>query len=114
MQETESHRPKTQLREGVYPGQLVLLKEVLLRKDLYAGFIHRIMELVLGGKPPLYQPHYGPFIGYKQGIRQADPISPLLFNLVVDALCNMLSKVEDVGHLKGVVAHLIPDGISHL
>lgn len=56
----------------------------------------------------------GPFIHNKQGIRQGDPISLLWFNLAVDALCTMLSEAREVGHLTGVVAHLIPNGISRL
>ena len=39
-----------------------------------------------------------------------DPVSPLLFNLAVDALAGILDKAKLAGHLKGVVSHLIPDG----
>ena len=45
-----------------------------------------------------------------QGVKQGDPISPLLFNLAVDALAGILDKAKLAGHLKGVVSHLIPDG----
>jgi hypothetical protein len=49
-----------------------------------------------------------------QGVCQGDPISPLLFNFVVDALDAILSKARAAGHIQGVVPHLIPGGVSHL
>jgi hypothetical protein len=42
-------------------------------------------------------------------VRQGDPISPLLFDLVVDALPLIRS-----GHIHGVIPHLLPGGITHL
>lgn len=49
------------------------------------------------------------------GVKQGDPISSLLFNLAVDALAGILDMARLVGHLKGVVSHLIPGGgVTHL
>jgi hypothetical protein len=47
-------------------------------------------------------------------LRQGDPLSPLLFNLVVDALGVMLQKVVSRGHINGVLEDLFPGGISHI
>lgn len=47
-------------------------------------------------------------------MRQGDPISPLLFDLGVDALDAVLCRTKAVGHIQGVVPHLIPEGVSHL
>lgn len=49
-----------------------------------------------------------------RGLRQGDPLSPLLFNLVVDALAHMMNKAREHGHIKGVVSNLIEVGITHL
>jgi hypothetical protein len=38
-----------------------------------------------------------------KGLRQGDPISPLLFNLVCDVLTTMLVKAEKGGLIKGPV-----------
>ncbi|KAE8808716.1 hypothetical protein D1007_14799 [Hordeum vulgare] len=52
---------------------------------------------------------------FLRGVKQGDPISPLLFNLAMDALAGILDKARLVGHIVGVVGHLIPGGgVSHL
>jgi hypothetical protein len=47
-------------------------------------------------------------------VRQGDPLSPLLFNFVYEAVSTMLSRANTTGHIKGVVPHLMPGGITHL
>jgi hypothetical protein len=51
---------------------------------------------------------------HKRGVRQGDPISPLLFDFIVDVLAMILSKASEAGHIQGVIPHLIPGGITHL
>jgi hypothetical protein len=47
-------------------------------------------------------------------VRQGDPIFPLLFNFVADALAAILVRAGVASHIQGVVSHLIPGGVSHL
>jgi hypothetical protein len=47
-------------------------------------------------------------------LRQGDPLSPLLFNLVSDTLATMLENAKKAGEIKGLVPHLIEGGITHL
>jgi hypothetical protein len=47
-------------------------------------------------------------------LRQGDPLSPLLFNLVVDALGAMLEAAKEKGRIVGLVPHLIEGGVTHL
>ena len=57
----------------------------------------------------------GPYFRSSCGVRQGDPISPLLFDLADDALAAILDKAKTAGHISGVVGHLIPGGgITHL
>jgi hypothetical protein len=56
----------------------------------------------------------GPYFRNKRGVRQGDPLSPLLFDLVVDALALILKKASVAGHIKGVISHLLPGGVTHL
>jgi len=41
-------------------------------------------------------------------------LSPLLFNLVADALSSLLDKAVQKNHITGIVADLIQGGISHI
>lgn len=56
----------------------------------------------------------GAFFRTFKGLRQWDPLSPLLFNLVGDALGAMLKAAKEAGHVEELVPHLIPGGVSHL
>jgi hypothetical protein len=54
------------------------------------------------------------FFDTHRGLRQGGPLSPLLFNLVSDALATMLDNAKRAGKIKGLVPHLIEGGITHL
>jgi retron-type reverse transcriptase len=50
----------------------------------------------------------------KKCLRQGDPLSPLLFNIVVDMLAIPISRAKSEGQFNGVVPHLVDDGLSFL
>jgi hypothetical protein len=54
------------------------------------------------------------FLTYYKGLRQGDPLSPLLFNLVSDVLGSMLDKAKINGQIQGLVPQLIDGSITHL
>jgi hypothetical protein len=91
------------------------LQEVLLRKGFSAMVVHRLMQLVRGSQTAInVNGEVGPFFRNTRGVRQGDPLSPILFDFLVDALAAMLAKANSAGHIKGVVSHLIPGGVTHL
>jgi hypothetical protein len=73
------------------------------------------MQLVIGGHMAIsINGVVGPYIMNKRGVRQGDPLSPLLFDLVVDALALVLKKASGAEYIKGVISHLLPGGVTHL
>jgi hypothetical protein len=56
----------------------------------------------------------GNFFRTYKGVRQGEPMSSLLFNLVVDALATMLERAKLAGVIKGLVPDLIEGGLTHL
>src|SRR5688572_7934789 len=49
-----------------------------------------------------------------KGLRQGDLLSPILFNLVVDALTKMMKKAADQNLIRGLGTNLIPQGVISL
>lgn len=92
------------------------LRLVLERRGFDDRWCSWIMQLVRTGSMAInINGEVGPSFRSSRGVRQGDPISPLLFNLAVDALATILDKARAAGHLRGVVAHLIPGGgVTHL
>jgi hypothetical protein len=73
------------------------------------------MHLVSGGQTTIcINGEVGPFFRNKRGVRQGDPISPLIFDFMADALSALIDAVARAGHLRGVVPHLIQGGVTHL
>jgi hypothetical protein len=42
----------------------------------------------------------GSFFRNARGMRQGDPLSPILFDFMVDGLAAMLTKANSAGHIK--------------
>ena len=56
----------------------------------------------------------GPYFQTKRGLRQGDPMSPILFNNIADMLALIIKRAKDDGQIRGVVPHLLDDGLSIL
>ena len=50
----------------------------------------------------------------KKGLRQGDPLSPILFNIVADMLTLLINRAKANDQVHGVVPHLIDGGLSIL
>jgi hypothetical protein len=91
------------------------LEEVLQGKRFPPKWIQWVMQMVQGGWVCVnVNGTRGPYFRTLRGLRQGDPLSPLLFNLVADSLSAMLDKAVSKHLIRGVVEHLVPDGISHI
>lgn len=56
----------------------------------------------------------GPYFVSHKGVRQGDPLSPILFNLVADCLSKMIRKAQENNLIMGLAANLIPKGVAVL
>jgi hypothetical protein len=56
----------------------------------------------------------GPYFQSAKGVRQGDPLSPTLFNMVGESLTKMVLTAKKNGLFVGLAADLIPNGIAIL
>ena len=56
----------------------------------------------------------GHYFQTKRGLRQDDPMSPILFNIVADMLPILIKRAKDDGQIRGVIPLLVDDGLSIL
>jgi hypothetical protein len=74
-----------------------------------------IQSLIQGGKVRIQvNDQLWFYFQIKKGLRQGDPLSPILFNIVMDMLAIILQRVKEDGQVGGVVTHLIDGGLSIL
>jgi hypothetical protein len=95
--------------------QWAFLKEVMRLKGFCETWIKWITLAVETGKVCInLNGVNGEFFQTFRGLRQGDPLSPILFNLVGEALGAMINAAKSKRHLSGLVTHLVDGGITHL
>ena len=62
----------------------------------------------------LFRSENGPFFNTHQGLRQGDPLSPILFDLSSDSLAIMVNRAVNNKLISGLFTHLDADGIAIL
>jgi retron-type reverse transcriptase len=50
----------------------------------------------------------------RKGLRQGDPLSPVLSNIVVDMLAILIKRAKENGQVDGLTPHLVDGGLSIL
>lgn len=89
------------------------LEKVMQQKGFSCDWIKCVMSFVKGGKVAVkVNDVVGPYFRTYQGVRQGDPLSPILFNLAVDALTVLVNDAKRQGLIKGMADHLVPGGLS--
>jgi hypothetical protein len=80
--------------------------------DEWRALIH---SFVSGGSVAIKVNDYtGHYFQTKNGLRQGDPLSPMLFNIVADMLAIMIERAKIDGQIEGVIPHLVDGGLSIL
>jgi hypothetical protein len=85
------------------------LFEVMEKKRFPPKWISWVKSCVMGGKVCVnINGERTDFFRTFRGLRQGDPLSPLLFNLVSDALAAMFDSAKKRGVLSGLVPNIFP------
>ena len=56
----------------------------------------------------------GHYFQTHKGLRQGDPMSPILFTIVADKLAILIERAKEEGQVAGLVPHLVDGGVSIL
>jgi hypothetical protein len=84
-------------------------------KGFCGKWCHWIEKIVTGGSVSVkVNDDVGHFFQTKKGLRQGDPLSPVLFNLVADMLAVLIERSKSLDQFNGLVPHLVEDGLSIL
>jgi hypothetical protein len=85
------------------------------KKGFPPKWIQQTMATIQGGKVCInVDVVRTPFFKTYQGLRQGDPLPPFMFNLVAEVLTTLMKRSSRQGKVRGVMTHLIPEGITHI
>jgi hypothetical protein len=74
-----------------------------------------IEDMVTGGSVGIkVNDEIGPYFQTKRGLKQGDPMPPILFNIVADMLVILINRAKSECQIRGVIPHLLDDGLSIL
>jgi hypothetical protein len=90
------------------------LFQTLRMKGFAPKWISWVRSFIMGGSVAVnVNDDVGKFFQTKKGLRQVDPLPPILFNIVADMLAILINRAKEHGQVSGVVPHLI-GGLSIL
>jgi hypothetical protein len=91
------------------------LQQTLRMKGLSPKWHALINDFVSGGSVAIrVNDVTGYYFQTRKGLRQGDPLSPMLFNIVADILAILIERAKSDGQIEGVIPHLVDDGLSIL
>ncbi|WVZ88313.1 hypothetical protein U9M48_034848 [Paspalum notatum var. saurae] len=94
---------------------LTFLEEVLKLKNFDSRWIEWMERVVEGGRVSVnLNGQRGKFFRSYKGLRHGGPLSPMLFNLIGDALAEILKTARDKKVLHGLVPDSVEGGLTHL
>lgn len=81
-----------------------LLLQTLRMKGFSPKWISWVDSFIYGGSVAVkVNDNVGHFFQTKKGVRQGDPVSPTLFNVITDMLTVLINRAKATGQVAGVV-----------
>ena len=81
-------------------------------KGFSPKWIHWVQTFISGSSVAInVNDEVGHFFQTNKGLRQGDPLSPLLFNIVADMLAILIKRANEEAQISGVVHHLVDGGL---
>jgi hypothetical protein len=91
------------------------LQQTLIMKGFLDEWRALINSFVSGGSVAIkVNDNVGRYFQTLKGMRQGDPLSLMLFNIVADMLAIMIERAKNDGLIEGVIPHLVDWGLSIL
>jgi len=91
------------------------LQQTLRMKGFSQKWCSWVKQFTQGGNVNIkVNDQLGSYFQTKKGLRQGDPMSPILFNIVVDMLAILIARAKEACQVEGVLPHLVQDGLSIL
>ncbi|WVZ67109.1 hypothetical protein U9M48_016236 [Paspalum notatum var. saurae] len=91
------------------------LQQTLRMKGFSSKWCNWIHQMVTNGCVEVkVNDNVREFFHTKKGLRQGDPMSPILFNLIADMLAILIARAKVNGQFGGLVPHLVDEGLSIL
>ena len=95
--------------------QWPFLQQVLRMKGFDPKWCEWIEQFVSRGSVGIkVNDDLGRYFQTRKGLRQGDPLSPILFNIVADMLAIMIARAKEDGQVAGLIPHLVEGGVSIL
>ena len=91
------------------------LQQVLRMKGFSPKWCRWVQNFVSGGSVGIkVNDDIGHYFQTKKGLRQGDPMSPILFNIVADMMAVLINRAKQDGQVQDIIPHLVDDGLSIL
>lgn len=91
------------------------LQQALRMKGFSPQWCNWITQIGRGGSVGVkVNDDIGHYFQTNKGLRQGDPLSPILFNIVADMLAILIERAKNNGDFVGLIPHLVDDDLSIL
>jgi hypothetical protein len=91
------------------------LQQVMRMKGFHPTWCSWIQRFIEKGSVGIrVNDDIGHYFQTRKGLRQGDPLSPILFNIVADMLAILIARAKEDGQVAGLIPHLVEGGISIL